>query len=268
MIYATDSSLNSVVVKGDLQGGDGMNSGSISAKRELNSVSIGGSILGKIGVGSGAIYAGNDISSISVKGSVSSGTGLFSGSIQSGDDLGSLNVGGDVAGTAAANVEIIGQNSIGAVTVKGRMDFTQVLAGYQASSSNSTPIHFSSNASIGTVKIGGDLLASSIVAGVTAGTDQLFGTSDDAFLTMAPFTTSRIASVIVGGAVEGYPVGGNHFGIVARDIGYVKIGSVVESRLSTAVDDPIEVNSNTTNDFTIREVTASTTPLPPGPIII
>ncbi len=252
-VNASNSSLDSLTVKGDLQGGGGANSGYVYSKLDLKNLSIGGSITGGSVADSGAVYSAADIVKMSVKGGVSSGAGAFSGSIQSGKNLVSLTIGGDVVGTAGTNVEILGQQSIASLTVGGKLSFAQVLAGYTAATDNTTLTEFSADGTIGTVKIGKDFEASSIVAGASAGIDGLFGNGDDKLIGMPTSTISRIASVIIGGKVLGTAIGTDHFGIIAANIDSVKIGGVLQA-LTPPLDAPIELLAATTNDVTIREL--------------
>jgi hypothetical protein len=114
------------------------------------------------------------------------------------------------------------------------------------------------DAQIGSVFVGGDWIASSIVAGAVAGTDGYFGDSDDsgmvgvALFKDNPIAFSKIGSVTIGGQVLGTIGGTDHYGFVAETIGSVHIGG---TRVPTApgmhTDD---VSIGTTGDFSILEI--------------
>jgi hypothetical protein len=67
----------------------------------------------------------------------------------------------------------------------------------------------------------GNWTASVLAAGVTAGTDGLFGTADDRLIEGAHSgpIISKIASIVIGGAVEGTSDSNDNFGFVAERIG-------------------------------------------------
>jgi hypothetical protein len=89
------------------------------------------------------------------------------------------------------------------------------------------------------VVVTGSLTASSIVAGVDAGTDKKFGTDDDNEETNGTSTpsgqelVSRIASVVIGSAgIPANPATGASYGIVAEQVVSVKIGRTPVTLLS------------------------------------
>jgi hypothetical protein len=111
--------------------------------------------------------------------------------------------------------------AIGSVSVGGRMENTLLLAGYNTALAP-TAVNASS---IGRVFVGSDLIASSIVAGVTNPFFPIFiGTGLDAAVP-DPSTLSRIGSVVVKGYAMGTPGGAEFFGIVAEQVGRVVVGS-------------------------------------------
>jgi hypothetical protein len=126
-----------------------------------------------------------------------------------------------------------------------------ILAGYDKSN---TPVAVNGNASIGAVSVGGDWIASSLVAGVQddadAALDEIFGDTNDQ---AGPGHTlvNRIASVLIKGLVIGSAAAGDHFGFVAQQIG--SFNSMGFTAALTAGTDVIEV-SLTTSDVTIREI--------------
>jgi hypothetical protein len=203
---------------------------------------------------------------VSLGGSLIAGTntttGAFqhNGSIQAKNDLGPITVKGSLVGNATNPVVIsaVGQAvvppgstrdvAIASLKVGGQVEFANILAGYDT---NLTPVN--ANAQIGAVKVGGDWIASNLVAGVAAGSDGLFGTADDVLipdLNANPRIIASIASVTIGGQAQGTVAGGDHFGIVAQKIDAL---SVAGSTLPlTAGKDVIPLGA--TGDFTAREV--------------
>ncbi len=76
----------------------------------------------------------------------------------------------------------------------------------------------------------------------------------DDHLIGSPLTSiSHIASVIVGGKAVGTASSTDHFGIIAANIDFVKIGATTEP-LTAGGPDVIELLPTSTNDVTIREL--------------
>src|SRR5262249_50461325 len=125
--------------------------------------------------------------------------------------------------------------------------------GYQV---GGTPVN--ADAQIGTVSVGGNWIASSIVAGVKAGADLKFGTADDAKpfglgVKDDPNLFSKIGSVAIHGQVLGTNGAINdHFGIVAEEIGHFSAGGVTIPVHAGRHNDVI--NLGITGDVTLREV--------------
>ena len=206
-----------------IQGGSGAGSGGVDVHGGLAHGFIGGDIVGgDSAVGASLVKSGyliaHRIFNLGVHGSLKSGTnngtGLaLSGTIRSETTIGSLNITGSVIGSAktAAIIAAPGDATgaaIGSLTIGGSATFAEILAGYGADATVAKPRGSATNsdARIGTVKIVGTMMSSSIIAGVDAGTDGLFGTADDipiggAGTTNAARAVSRIASIIVGGDV-------------------------------------------------------------------
>lgn len=83
---------------------------------------------------------------------------------------------------------------------------------------------------IGAVTVGGNWVASDLVAGATAGTDGMFGTSDDDKIGVGNAIVASIAKIVISGMAFGTPSSVNntdHFGFVAQQIGSCKIGATV-----------------------------------------
>ena len=192
-----------VSIGGDIRGGSGNNSGTVTAfSGSISSASISGSLLGGSAVNSGSLRAGENIGKITVAGAIA------------GIDTGSrvfITAGGD---------PLAGGNAIGSLTIGGRMENTLVLAGYSAANA---PAAINGGVSVGKVSIGADLIASSIAAGVTPGVFfPNFGSIFDNAI--ANPLVSRIASITVKGYAMGTEGGGDFFGFVAEQIDKVQVG--------------------------------------------
>lgn len=113
------------------------------------------------------------------------------------------------------------------VTVKNDMVHGRILGGYNLE------VPFMQGVSLGAVVVGGDFIASDIVAGVSKGMDAKFGTGDDAFflnpsqLIGSIPSVTRIASIVIGGNVVGTSTVGDSFAIEAEQIGKLSIGGSV-----------------------------------------
>ena len=89
------------------------------------------------------------------------------------------------------------------------------------------------------------------IAGTLAGTDDLFGTANDAAIGGGTAIVAKIASITIGGQALGTAGGSDHFGIVAQQIGELKIGKAKAKLTKTGLD-VFELLG--TGDFTVREV--------------
>jgi len=249
-IYASNA-LGSVTISGSVIGGSAVTSGGIDAG-SMGTIKIGGDLLGTQFSSSSAvdhtafIRSQGNIKSVTIGGSLvpgaetGGGTLTFSAAIQAGQTLGSVTVLGSIQGTSANPVIISGVGlsaptkrtqdpAIQSISVTGSATYAQVLAGYSLTGKPA-----SGDAQIGTVKVGGDLIASDIIAGVktqTAGADfGSSGTSPDTMIAIpaanptatppypgvtADGVTASIASIIVGGQIEG-TTSSDTFGIEAQ----------------------------------------------------
>lgn len=260
----TTTGLGSLTV-GSILGGAGSDSGALSVLGgTVGKLKVLGSVTGGGGDRSGAItMTGTTVSSAEIIGSILSGTGATSGSVRVGGAFGALKVGGEIRGTADDPVTITGGGTvsgpdasaigIGSLTVAGGVTHARILAGYDAGG-----VGRNADAQIGKVSVGGDWIASSLVAGLFAGADTLFGTNDDAIISGGGTTNnvdvaSRIGSVAIKGQVLGTPAAGGGFGLVAEEIGALTAGPVKFAL--TANDDVFILGA--TGDFQARELAAA-----------
>ena len=278
LIDCLNGKLTAVTIGGSLRGGTARNSGMIFSQSDMGAVKIGRDLVGGSESGSGPSLdrsgfietrAGR-IASVTIGGSVRAGTAadvfplLRNASIGAGDDftgndIGSIVIGGSVAGSVSESGTITrvtftarGQATptatkdvaIGKLTIGGRAEWMNVLAGY---ASNTNPIN--GNAQIGPISIGGDLVASNLIAGVRDVNHDGFGNADDVIIGNLSNSIARIASVVIGGVVIGTSAGGDHFGIESHTIGSLKINGFVVPIVS-----PLSLSPLTGDDVTVREV--------------
>jgi hypothetical protein len=189
-------------------------SGLIDAEGHLAGISIGGSVIAGTNDGTGtltldgAIVAKNDIGSIAVRGNVTGSVGSAGAVTKA-----LLSASVPAASTGVSDL------AIGKITIGGRVEQTQILAGY-----DTTLNPVSGNAQIGAVTVGGNWIASDLVAGVQeANAASGFGGSGDTIIGNIGNSVARIASIVIKGIVEGTPGTGDQFGFESHAIGSVKI---------------------------------------------
>ena len=164
---------------------------------------------------------------------LNAGTGLaLSGTIRSETTIGSVRIHGSVIGNAdvAAIIAAPGDTTGAAIRswrIDGDVKFAEILGGYRVDGTVATPRGVAKNADarIGTVRVGGDLLSTSIIAGAVAGADGVFGTTDDFSIGGAGTintagAVSKIANIIIGGNVL---AGGRSSGIEAQFVRSVSV---------------------------------------------
>jgi hypothetical protein len=278
--------LTSVTIGGSLIGGSAQGTGEISSFKGMGPVKIahdliGGSVTGAASLEDTGIifnHAGH-IASITIGGSIISGidtsSGFLheSGTIRAGEDIGSLTVKGSLIGNSIGDdspviITAVGSATptatvnlaIGKITIGGRVEFAQILAGF-----NEVRNPIRASAQIGPVSIGGDWIASSIVAGVEnygangiddgGGSDDNlnFGDANDHIINNAADSIAKIASIKIKGRVIGSATAGDHFGFVSHTIGSFKAGGVTVPLTAGPANNLIQLSLNTA-DVTIREV--------------
>lgn len=134
------------------------------------------------------------------------------------------------------------------VSVAGTVDYALIKGGY-----DTTGAAMDGDAQIGAVKVGGDLVATSIVSGIRS-TDPSFGLGDSVITTNNQTNIlSKIASITVGGQIIGTIAAGDSFGIEAQAIGSIKTGGVSLALQPGAGNDDIFISQVTTHDVHIHE---------------
>ena len=140
--------------------------------------------------------------------------------------------------------------AITSVNVGGSVERTSILAGFDVDLNPQN-----GDAQIGTIKVGGDWIASSASAGVTAGGDG-FGNANDTLIAGGGAIVAPIAAIQIGGIVIGTAGAGDHFGFVAEQIGSFKSFGFTAPLHAGPPPPPADVIelSRATGDVTIREV--------------
>jgi hypothetical protein len=257
--------LPSVSIGGDVQGGAGDFSGRITSFEAIGSLKITGNVIGGSASAGNLVQSGyiqgKRIGTLTIGGALIAGTdntaGNFvgNGAIQVLDDIGSLTI-GNIIGNATNPALISARGkavqtttdlAIGKLTVKGRVEFAQILAGFDLAGAG-----VNADAQIGPVTVGGDWIASSLVAGADA-TNGKFGDGDDAKIAGGNAAiVSKIVSLTIGGQALGTVGGTDHFGIVAESVGLVKVrGTLIPTTAGNGNDD---IAVGITDDFKLNEI--------------
>ena len=284
---ATFNDIASVSIGGSLIGGPNSGSGEIAA-RNVGKVVIGGDLIGGSITGTaisasgmGFILASQHLGPVTIGGSIISGvddsTGgdlLDSGAIRADDDIASLTVKGSLIGhpdtgkgASLVTISARGQNqaspalsdtrdiAIGSITIAGHVEWANILAGYD---------HFgtarNADAQIRAVKVGGDWIASSLVAGAKNSGEPNFGDGNDVKIsgggvkdTSDATLLSRIASITIKGQVIGSSAASDHFGFVAQQVGSFKAAGFAVA-LTSGTDGFIPLSLSTGADAAIHEI--------------
>jgi hypothetical protein len=253
--YWTGNSIGSVTIGGDVVGGSAIQTASFSYP-VIKRLTIGGSLIGGTATQSGVILGsissltiGHDIrgadsgasnleqtggifasqlGTVTIGGSIiaghktGAGTLKLSGSVVSGR-IGSLTVKGSVVGNTDVPAQILTIDGMKSLTVGGRVEYGLITAGLDLDQNPSN-----ADAQIGTVKVSGDWIASSLIAGVNP-TNGRIGDGNDTRLVGAfvddPDVIAKIARITIGGQVLG--ILGNPtktFGFGSEEIGSFKVG--------------------------------------------
>jgi hypothetical protein len=251
----TAAKIGHVVIRGDLRGGSIASAdsaaftGVLVSPGHIASVTIGKSLI-----------SGTD---------ASTGTLGLSGAIAS-HSIGPVKIGGAIVGNATNPALIVTQGrevkpasgtdlALASLTVKGDVRFAQILAGYIPYNPGFGEPGFVSpvnaDASIGAVSVGGDWVASSLVAGAEDKGAKGFGLGDTRQTAANTALTAKIASIAIKGAVQGTTVGGDHFGFVAEQIAKLTIGGKVIALKAGPANDHVPIPG--TPDVHLLEVTVA-----------
>ena len=266
-----EGSLGAVTIGGSVLGGSGDDTGTLFGRAGIGPVNIRGDLIGGSmhgnGVtltGSGFISSDHRIASVTVGGSIIAGhrgpgdTLVNSGAIRAGDDRGPVLVKGSILGNTSNPVSITARGqaaptgtsdvAMANLTVGGQVTFASILAGYDTAP---TPIN-NGNAQIGAVKVGGDWIASNLVAGVQDNGADGFGNGNEIIIGGGA-SIAKIASIVIGGSVAGTGPSGDNYGFESHEIGsFQAAGSIAP--LTAGPSGDVVALSPATGDVTIREI--------------
>jgi hypothetical protein len=269
---SSDSKMLGVRIGGSVRGGAGSNSGFILAYGDAGSIVIGHDLIGGNAGGSMSLTESGFIrarrlANLTIGGSLIAGVGAttgqfeLNGAVSVENDIGTVLIGGSLLGNATnpAIISARGQAipsatadmAIGSVRVLGNVEYGFIRAGFDLNG-----YAMNADAQIGTVTVGGDWIASNLVAGANPGGDGWYGNSDDykmkGVAVDQPTRSSRIASLTIAGEALGTPDGVRHFGVVAQSVGAVKIGGTPLVLHAGDTNDNLLVGI--TSNFRVREV--------------
>jgi hypothetical protein len=192
-------------------------------------------------------------------------SGSVSGATLSATRFGAVRIGGDLANSAVRASGLLNPSSSGAalalktLSVGGSVSRSELLAGYDV-----LGVPVNADVQIGAVLVGGDWVASDLVAGAQAGADIRFGSADDALIPTPPANeiVARIARISVRGVIMGETTtGAAHFGFVAEEIGKMQNGTARIALERGAGNDNLDATDplfsfGVVRDVTVHEVTA------------
>ncbi|MFM7042835.1 MAG: hypothetical protein ACKO35_11720, partial [Planctomycetaceae bacterium] len=224
------------VIKGTVAGSSGANSGSVVA----SSIVVGKDVVGGNGLASGSIghfsllTPENRPTTITIRGSLFGGAGQFSGWLYA-DIVKSISVSGGVSGTMAQPLRIAARSAIGTVKIGQTVRQATIRVGYGLPFGDYFSALQPSASTIGSVTIGGNLVESSIVAGVAPG-PLGFGVGDTV---QEGSTKCTIGSIRIGGSVmENTAL--TSYGIVGRSIKSLSIAGQKRTLPAPGQSEPID----------------------------
>jgi hypothetical protein len=265
--------LASVTVGGSVFGGAGTESGSIVGQASLGTVLVKGNFSGGSYAGSGnqselgVIASVGHINSVTIGGSIISGFNIGSGSLvqsasifSSKADIGSIVVDGSVIGNEEAPVTFsaVGQAvkpasgldlAIGSVTIKGSATHANILAGFDGSLTDAN-----ADASIGKIAVTGNWTAGNIVAGAHQASAPNWGVGDTPQTVGDTNLVAHIASIVIGGTLEGSVTSTETFGFVAQEIDALKIDGKSYTLTAGPGNDDFQLGLNSDANAYVEEV--------------
>lgn len=275
----TRGKVASITIGGSVIGGGGGSSGVVSGN-EIGTLKIGRNLLGgSIGTGEGnltrtGVIDVDRLGSLFIGGSViagldesAAGSLIRNASIIIDETLGAVTIRGSLigrvgsGGTTTANIIARGLDAlptdttnlaIKSIAILGTVENANILAGY-----NSSLSAVNGDAQIGKVTVGGNWIASNLVAGVQDNADaplnSFFGDSDDqAAPGVSATIVSRIGAILIKGYVAGSTAGGDSYGFVAQQITSFSAGGI-KATLTANTDLAFQLPLNSF-DVVAREV--------------
>jgi hypothetical protein len=265
--------LASVTVGGSLIGGSESECGSIVGQASLGTVLVKGNFIGGSYSGSGnqsergVIASLGHINSVTIGGSIISGFNTGSGTLvqsasifSTGADIGSIVVDGSVIGNESVPVifSAVGQavkpalgtdTAIGSVTIKGSATHANILAGFDGGLSDAN-----ADASIGKIAVTGNWIAGNIVAGAHQASAPNWGVGDTLQTVGDTSLIAHIASITIGGTLEGSVTNTETFGFVAQEIDALKIDGKTYTLKPGPANDDFELGLDSDANAYVEEV--------------
>jgi hypothetical protein len=267
------TTIASVRLGRSLIGGSATGTGVITAQFGMGPVKIGGDIVGGDSTGAdvfnSGVVTGERIASVMVGGSIVAGTRTvgselrYSGAVFADDDLGRVTIKGSLIGNESNPALIMANVTIKSLTVGGRVEWANILADYRALLTGgplSPPAADNADAQIGAVTVGGDWIASNLVAGVQDDDDGLlddhFGDGDDQPIAGGvPEIISKIARVVIKGHAFGtLDNATDSFGFVAQHVGFLSVAGTKLPLRSGPTNDMHPVFVGIALDMNAREM--------------
>jgi hypothetical protein len=252
--FVFGGSSKSFSLSGSIIGGSGVAMDGSVSLGDTPTVFIGGNIIGNAtptDAGQGGLILGKPVT-VTIEGSISSSGSSASGTVQM-TSAKSLTVLGSVTGGSSPNPhgDIAASVSLGALAIDGSVSGANIFIGGTASTSGSTVSNWTaSSLAVGTINLGtGDA-----VGGTGSAADNVnFGDSHDRFAAVSQnVVVPAIASIVIGGAIDGTGVDGEHFGFVAGHIGAFTAGAVKLALQNGPGNDSQTLGA--TGDVTVKEL--------------
>ena len=208
-------SIGSVSIDNQIQGGAGLDSGSILATGKLGSVTIGEGIFGGSGTGSGAISTGTgfgvNLGSLTITGGgITGGKGANSGQVGIGGTIGSVNLHGTAVtgGTGASSGSIVATDNIGSISLGSLLSVPKegAGAGEISTGGNLNSLTFISSTP---VAVSGEVEVSGAVGSISVHGDVAGGSADSTGLFLI---SGGVNNFSISGALRGG--GGNSSGAI------------------------------------------------------
>lgn len=275
----------------DVEGGSGVFSGSLmtSGNDVVKSITIGGDLVGGTAAFAGSVRVHEVKGALTIKGDMKAGTGLWAGAVHA-TTLGKVAVDGSIVGASDflsnPTAGIYAENVIKEVSIKGSIEGAygrtfivaageiaattlaigkvtigsnaanlDILAGYSINSATGAYTGTNGDASIGTVKVGGNWTKGNITAGVRT-SDVSLGFHPDVTSIIAGSSTSltsSIASIVIGGQAAGAPGAIFNYAFVAQQPDGVPSFKIAKKTFEfVSVNDVLPIGStfySVTQDF-------------------
>jgi hypothetical protein len=214
---------STATINGDLDGGDGDESGILAVQNGFSGVTVGGSLRGGSGTDSGMIHSAAGAGTVMIKGAVVGGSGDDWGVVQSvNGSLGNLKFGSVHGGAGNQSGFISSGLDMGSVTING--DFVGGAGGNSGeidSGAKLARLTVTGSVEGGAGDNSGLVESGSDISSVTVGGSMIGGDGQD---TGGISSGGKLASVTVNGSMNG-GVGANGGRIFANsDIGQIKVG--------------------------------------------